>query len=196
MTMNLKHYVALIVLVKLLVLWVITLDESMFTKLQFITAPTSLTNRREVSTVNQNTPTSEYIRQTQQPTLLEPRWTSSPQSSGICQKNAIVYMAQKRHSSYDRDSLGLLKRSLELLYRNYLNEQHANNTNVIIFYTGDFDSNDVRELEGTVKTKGLLHLVDLLNTSYWEIPEWLRDDNQSTWEAPEFSVGYRHMVRK
>jgi hypothetical protein len=166
------------------------LGQNMFSNLQFVAATKSLTNAREVSTGNQN------LIQTQRDTLLQPRWISSPQSSGICQKNAIVYMAQKHHSSYDRDSLQLLKRSLELLYRNYLNEQHGNKTNVIIFYTGDFDSNDLRELEGIVETKGLLHLVDLLNTSYWEIPEWLRDDNQSTWESPEFSVGYRHMVRK
>ena len=32
---------------------------------------------------------------------------------------AIVYLAQKRHSSYGRDSIGLLTRSLRLLFANY-----------------------------------------------------------------------------
>ena len=32
---------------------------------------------------------------------------------------AIVYLAQKRHSSYGRDSIGLLTRSLRLLFENY-----------------------------------------------------------------------------
>ena len=37
---------------------------------------------------------------------------------------AIVYLAQKRHSSYGRDSIGLLTRSLRLLFENY-NDAYA-----------------------------------------------------------------------
>ena len=52
---------------------------------------------------------------------------------------AIVYLAQKRHSSYGRDSLGLLTRSLRLLFENY---NSAFGDDVLIFHEGDFTSTD------------------------------------------------------
>jgi hypothetical protein len=125
-----------------------------------------------------------------------PAVLSSQESAGVCKGNAIIYMAQKHHSSYGRNSFNLLKKSLSLLYQNYLNWQHNNDTNVFIFHTGDFNLDDVSELESTLDRKGLLHIVDLSNSTFWEVPEWLRAEDPSTWGAyPEFSVGYRHMVR-
>ena len=52
---------------------------------------------------------------------------------------AIVYLAQKRHSSYGRDSIGLLTRSLRLLFENY-NSAFADD--VLIFHEGDFTPSD------------------------------------------------------
>jgi hypothetical protein len=121
---------------------------------------------------------------------------SSPDSLGVCKENAVIYMAQKKHSSYNRDSHGLLTKSITLLFDNYLNQHHYNNTNVFIFHTGDFNIDDLKQMEAPLSTKGLLHLVDLSNTTFWEIPEWLRGEDPQTWGAmAEFSVGYRHMVR-
>lgn len=118
-------------------------------------------------------------------------------NNNICKKNAIVYMAQKHHSSYDRDSYGLLKESLNLLYANYLNDNHNGTTNVFIFHTGDFDEKDLIELESTRAAAGLIQLVDLTNTSYWHIPPWLRNDDPTKWSQHNvYSVGYRHMVSK
>jgi len=125
-----------------------------------------------------------------------PKMISSPESTGVCKKNAIVYMAQKHHSSYDRDSYGLLKQSLDLLYENYLNDNHNESTSLFIFHTGEFDAKDLRELEARVPTKGLMNFVDLSNTSYWHIPPWLRNDDPQKWSQPDvYSVGYRHMIR-
>lgn len=126
-----------------------------------------------------------------------PKMVLSPENNnGICNENAVVYMAQKHHSSYDRDSYGLLKKSLDLLYKNYLNENHNNNTSVFIFHTGDFDHADLLELENREGiTKGIMRLVDLTNTSFWHIPPWLRKDDPNKWSQPTvYSVGYRHMV--
>ena len=52
---------------------------------------------------------------------------------------AIVYLAQKRHSSYGRDSIGLLTRSLRLLFENY---NDAYRDDVLVFHEGDFTPSD------------------------------------------------------
>ena len=133
---------------------------------------------------------------TKHPLFLFPTILSSPDSNGVCNENAVIYMAQKKHSSYNRDSHALLTKSIKLLYDNYLNQQHYNNTNVFIFHAGDFNIDDLKQMEAPLSTKGLIHLVDLSNTTFWEIPEWLRGEDTQTWGAmAEFSVGYRHMVR-
>jgi hypothetical protein len=115
-----------------------------------------------------------------------------------CKTNAIIYMAQKKHTSYDRDSYGLLLKSLDLLHTNYLMiNNHYQNTTVFIFHTGDFDSDDLRIMESRYERKyrGVIQLVNLLGTSYWQIPEWLAGDDPATWLYPQFTVGYRHMIR-
>jgi hypothetical protein len=115
-----------------------------------------------------------------------------------CKTNAIIYMAQKKHTSYDRDSYGLLLKSLDLLHANYLTiNNHYQNTTVFIFHTGDFDGGDLRIMESRYERKfrGVIKLVNLLGTSYWQVPEWLANDDPATWLYPQFTVGYRHMIR-
>ena len=113
-----------------------------------------------------------------------------------CKKNAIVYLAQKKHSTYQRNSLELLERSLQLLHSNYLLlHGHHENVNVFIFHEGDFDTSDIVLLESS-QVKGLVHLVNLTSTPFWQLPDHLRRDDPTTWKgAREYQLGYRHMMR-
>jgi len=116
----------------------------------------------------------------------------------VCKKNAIVYLAQKRHSTYGRDSYSILLESLDLVYKNYLSlNNHANNTDLFIFHTDDFDESDLQTFEARFGTefRNLMFLVDLSNTSYWQRPKWHEFDNPNDWYAyPLFSEGYRRMM--
>jgi len=63
-------------------------------------------------------------------------------------RNAFVLLAQKKHSTYGRDSYGLLLHTLDLFRRHYLSlKDHAQNTDVFIFHTGDFTDHDLISLE-------------------------------------------------
>jgi hypothetical protein len=110
--------------------------------------------------------------------------------------NAIIYMAQKSHKVYLRNSLALLERSLDLLFQNYLLiDHHYLNVTVFIFHTGDFDASDLTAWEQRypIETKGTIQLIDLLNTPYWQVPDWLDEADLPNWRNPEFNIGYRHM---
>eukprot|EP00980_Cylindrotheca_fusiformis_P008768 scaffold1869_cov122-Cylindrotheca_fusiformis.AAC.30 len=116
-----------------------------------------------------------------------------------CRKNAIVYLAQKRHSSYQgRDSYGMLLKSFDLVYKNYLSlNNHANNTDLIIFHTDDFGKEDLDAFESRISTsfRNLVRLVDISNTTYWKRPKWHENDDPADWYAfPLFSEGYRRMM--
>ena len=50
-------------------------------------------------------------------------------------RGVIIYLAQVTHSSYGRDSLDLLKRSLRSLFTHYNNVQRDD---VVILHQGDF----------------------------------------------------------
>ena len=100
---------------------------------------------------------------------------------------AIAYLAQKRHSSYGRDSLAMLKRSLHLLYKNYNNEFADD---VLIFHEGDFTPADqISIIDDRVSIR-----FARLPARYWGAPPALTI-NQSSWEQPRFTLGYRHMIR-
>lgn len=115
-----------------------------------------------------------------------------------CRRNAIVYLAQKKHSSYGRDSYGILLRSIALMEKNYLSiGNHRDNTDVIIFHTGEFDNKDLATLQEAFGRdfRNSMSLVDLNGTKYWQRPKWHRDDNPLDWYAfPLFSEGYRRMM--
>ena len=123
----------------------------------------------------------------------------SGDSIRTCRKNAIIYLAQKKHSSYGRDSYGILLQSLELMNKNYLSQNnHRENADVIIFHTSDFtnDDMDIMEKQLGKDFKDTLHFVDLTNTTYWKLPHWHKKDNPlDNWYAfPLFSEGYRRMM--
>lgn len=120
-------------------------------------------------------------------------------STRFCRKNAIVYLAQKKHSSYrGRNSYGMLLESLDLVYKNYLSlDNHSNNTDLIIFHTADFNQEDLDAFDSRLGTdfRNLVRLVDISNTTYWKRPKWHENDNPDDWYAyPLFSEGYRRMM--
>jgi hypothetical protein len=101
-----------------------------------------------------------------------------------CRRNAIVYLAQKKHSSYGRDSFGILLESLKLMNTNYLSlGNHRENTDVIIFHTADFTREDLKLMESNLGSdfRAALQFVDLSNTTYWQRPSWHRKDNPLQW---------------
>jgi len=116
----------------------------------------------------------------------------------VCKRNAIVYLGQKNHSSYDRNSFVILLESLELMNSNYLSlNNHRNNTDVIIFHTADYTNEDMDLIENKFGSnfREALYFVDLHNTSYWRRPSWHSQDNPKDWYAyPLFSEGYRQMM--
>jgi alpha 1,2-mannosyltransferase len=115
-----------------------------------------------------------------------------------CAPNAILYMVQKgKHSSYNRNSTALFIRSLDLLYENYLSvNHHYKNVHVLIVHSGDYTKQDLEYLDRRYNQTLYLKLMDVSNTDYWTIPNSVRHDNLSQWAVyPQFSVGYRHMIR-
>lgn len=117
-----------------------------------------------------------------------------------CKRNSIIYLAQKEHSTYGRDSYAILKESLRLMYKNYLSlADHKDNTDLFIFHTGDFDGKDLLDIEAQFGPEyyGITRLVDLSGSTYWQRPLWhLNDNPNKNWYAyPLFSEGYRHMMR-
>ena len=131
--------------------------------------------------------------------FIQPRVIMSEDNSRrTCRSKVIVYLAQKVHSSYGRDSYSSLLRSLDLLDRNYLsvNQSHLESVDIFIFHTGDFNASDLTILEGQLtEGRGVIRLVDLSQTKYWARPEHQLKDRPEDWYAwPLFSEGYRRMM--
>ncbi len=118
--------------------------------------------------------------------------------------NAIAILIQKQHSTYRRDSYGLLLQTLQLLRDNYLLQDYPNNldnVDVFLFHTGEFHFTDAIVLESllletTNYPVGIVKLVNLNNTPYWRLPHNVRNDNATEWLVADiFPIGYRHMCR-
>ena len=57
-----------------------------------------------------------------------------------CRNNAIVILAQKKHTTYQRDSHGMLLLAMDLLSKNYLRiGGNADNVDVFLFHTGEYN---------------------------------------------------------
>mmetsp|Transcript_15553 Transcript_15553/g.25941 ORF Transcript_15553/g.25941 Transcript_15553/m.25941 type:complete len:227 (+) Transcript_15553:2327-3007(+) len=152
------------------------------------------TSSSDTSTILLNMQQQQHPHQEGHPHPQQHKSYYPPYSS---KPNAIIYMAQKSHKVYLRNSLALLERSLDLLFRNYLLiDDHYLNATVFIFHTGDFNDDDLVDWEHRypLKTKGTLQLINLRDTPYWQTPAWLNEDDLATrWRSPEFNLGYRHM---
>jgi hypothetical protein len=111
--------------------------------------------------------------------------------------NAIIYLAQKSHKVYQRDSFANLQQSLDRLFEHYLLiNQHYQNVTVFIFHTGDFTNDDLQLWEQSrypQETRGTIQLINLNNTPYWQTPSHIQEQDLSTWHNPNFNLGYRHM---
>jgi len=114
------------------------------------------------------------------------------------ERGAIVYLAQKFHSSYGRESYSSLKKSMQKLEENYLSRNKNGMTaDMFVFHTGDFDVDDLRVLRDILGShfQGRLYLVNLANSSYWRRPSYnVRDQPQDWYAWPLFSEGYRRMM--
>lgn len=131
----------------------------------------------------------------------KPRVIRSTPTTRSCRNNAIVYLAQKNHSSYNRNSFSNLLLSFDLLNQNYLSiNEHFRNTAIFVFHTGDFNMTDLNLMEdhlGVVPGSAsvALHLIDLSETKYWARPKSNANDKPESWYAfPLFSEGYRRMM--
>ena len=119
--------------------------------------------------------------------------------------NAIVFLVQKSHSTYEnRDSYGMLLKTLDLLYKNYLSVDdgiNMKNTDIVLFHTGDYSDEDLdviepRILQNQQQHNGIVKLVNLKDTPYWNLQPNLRNDDPQDWlDYHLFPIGYRHMCR-
>lgn len=107
-------------------------------------------------------------------------------------KGAIVILAQAgKHSSYGerKNSLDTLMQTLDLLYKNYNNEQHDD---VWIFHEGDFTS----ELQNQVRMNRMEIRFFLLSGDNWDVyPPNLATISQHKVGGGGLSVGSRKMMR-
>jgi alpha 1,2-mannosyltransferase len=109
-------------------------------------------------------------------------------------KTVIVYLAinSKKDETYGRDSRSMLEKSLDSLFENYNNNF---NHDIIVFYDNKFpflekDQNDIK------KNRNIKF--NLLDGDLWKPPdcqELIKNPDQSKWNQPKFSLGYRNMMR-
>ena len=98
-------------------------------------------------------------------------------------RGVITYLAQERHSSYGRDSLGMLKQSVSALFRFY-NRRFGDD--VLFFHTG---LNVTLQQAVLGLCEGAHAQFHLLAAHHFELPP--RTPPPSKWkQAGQFSAGY------
>lgn len=121
------------------------------------------------------------------------------------ERGAITYLAQVRHSSYQRDSITLLQESLSLLDRNYLGELYAQH-DVLLFHTGDFGAADQTRVLAPFAEQPTGKRIKFMRVpeQHWRLPlsvaphlaETPSTNRSVEWDLyPRYSLGYRHMIR-
>ena len=108
-------------------------------------------------------------------------------------RGAIAYLAQGvRHSTYGRDSLALLRRSLSLLYQNYA---AADAADTILFHRDDSDFPPAaRDSVLRVHPRRRLRF-ERIPEADWSLPPALLHKNRSSWYADEAAGGGPHAFR-
>jgi len=114
---------------------------------------------------------------------------ATPKSERV---GCIVYLAQKRHSSYMRDSFGMLEKSLDLLYKNY---NYEFKQDVLVFHTGELGESDSILLNKNGKRPEITLIELPIGSKYWELPGIVDRGKANQWKDKDFSEGYRHMCR-
>lgn len=108
-------------------------------------------------------------------------------------RDVIVYLAQfsQFHSSYGiTRPVDTLNRSLELLYENYVNKFP---TDVIIFHDSVTGPSNVTRTSLSAAYPNLEFRC--LRKRDWSLPHGLKAWQHMFWNRPQFSVGYRLMMR-
>lgn len=110
-------------------------------------------------------------------------------------KTVIVYLAMntKKDETYGRDSRSMLEKSLDSLY-NYYNNKFKHD--IIIFY--DKKAPFLEEDQIDIKKNRNEITFRLLDGDLWSPPDCLEiknNPNIKNWIAPQFSLGYRNMMR-
>ena len=103
-------------------------------------------------------------------------------------RGVITYLAQDRHSSYGRDSLAMLRRSVRSLFEHY---NAAAKDDVLFFHTGMSEAaqSSVLMLCTAARSRFLK-----LAGHHFETP--LGTPPESRWkQVGQYSAGYRHMIR-
>lgn len=98
-------------------------------------------------------------------------------------KDAIVYLGQKTHSSYDATHKNTLNASMESLRYNM---RHVGESDVIVWHEGDLTPADATALDGVTNVRFCL----LTTETGWGPPPWL-----AAVPTMKFSAGYRYMIR-
>jgi alpha 1,2-mannosyltransferase len=110
-------------------------------------------------------------------------------------ETVIVYLAMntQKDETYQRDSRSMIEKSLDLLYENYNNNfKHT----IIIFYDNkhpflEQDQIDIKKGRNEIQ-------FHLLNGELWCPPDCSEIHNNphlQNWNCPQFSIGYRNMMR-
>eukprot|EP00466_Bigelowiella_natans_P001807 jgi/Bigna1/89865/estExt_fgenesh1_pg.C_570013 len=104
-------------------------------------------------------------------------------------KGAIVILAQnKKHEVYYRDCIGMLKKNLDLLYKNYNNKQKDD---IIILHEGDFGPEDQEKI---IDGRREVSFMTLDGENWAQHPASGIGDNDCCWAGVE-GIGYRKMMR-
>jgi hypothetical protein len=110
-------------------------------------------------------------------------------------KTVIVYLAMNttKDTVYSRNSIQLLKKSLDLLYLNYNNKfKH----DIIIFYDHNFPFSVEEQIEIINKRSEIKFRC--IDNKLWCPPdcdELRQKTDINLWKDPKFSIGYRNMMR-
>ena len=130
-----------------------------------------------------------------------------------CKQNAIAYFVTKHstskssHNNFNNNdnvnendnnsTYGQLTKSLDLLFDHYLLPNlNYESTSVFLFHTGDYNEEDLAFLEWRypIATKGTLQLVNVADSTYWNLPMSLSDHKEAL-ELSESQLTVAHKTR-
>ncbi len=106
-------------------------------------------------------------------------------------RGVIVYLAQSKHSSYGRDSMSMLLRSVALLMRFY---NAAQRDDMWFAHTGDVPADEQAAVLRRCHPANAT-FVQLDKRRHFILPPGAARSKANRWIQPKFSAGYRHMIR-
>ena len=142
-----------------------------------------------IAPINDNMCTSRHININQE-ILATNLYHENPITSRYNGIGAIVILAQAgQHSTYvNFNALNELKKTLELLYKNYNNDQKDD---IWIFHEGDFTTKIQNEVRANRSEIRFFHLKD----ENWSVYPPFVENRWSSRSKLPYSLGYRLMIR-